>query len=183
MLTLLAAFCISTSIYLSKPFRFLPVQPDRKIGHFRTKKEKVNIQELREVIEVLILALGSGMTVPMAIRALNDFSEAALAKRLNLAVSSHAAGANLTNEFSNVGNENNYWKLITTQLQISWEQGARVVENFVELNEFFIDLERAQILKKVKSAGVKSVIPLGLCFLPAFMLVVVVPLVAGLINF
>ena len=42
-----------------------------------------------------------------------------------------------------------------------------------------IDTEK---LKRIKSVAVKSVLPLGLCFLPAFILLAVIPIVAGLIG-
>ncbi len=183
MLTIISATLISISIYLSKPLPYL--KPTKQIANRKLfkKEEKLNVQEIREVVELLSLALYSGMTVPMAIRNLNQFCESNLAKQLLSAVNSQSLGANLNQELQVISAKNKYWKLITSQLQISWEQGASITDNLIELNEFFIDLERAQILKKVKSAGVRSVIPLGLCFLPAFMLVVVIPLIAGLIQF
>jgi len=41
---------------------------------------------------------------------------------------------------------------------------------------------RARLQEKVQRASVWVVVPLGLCFLPAFVLVAVVPLVAGLFG-
>jgi pilus assembly protein TadC len=40
---------------------------------------------------------------------------------------------------------------------------------------------RAALDQAAKAVGVKAVAPLGLCFLPAFMLLGIVPLVASLI--
>lgn len=183
MLTLFTAALISISIYLSKPLAYPKPVKGKANRNWIKKEEKVNTQEIREVVELLSLALCSGMTVPMAIRNINKNCNSDLAKQLLVAVNSQSSGANLNKEFQEISAKNKYWKLITSQLQISWEQGARITDNLIELNEFFIDLERAQILKKVKSAGVRSVIPLGVCFLPAFMLVVVIPLIAGLVQF
>ena len=42
-----------------------------------------------------------------------------------------------------------------------------------------IDTEK---LKRIKSVAVKSVSPLGLCFLPAFILLAVIPVIAGLLR-
>lgn len=183
MFALISAAFISISIYLSKPLPYLMPPQQKTNRNWIKKEEKVNIQDIREVVELLSLALCSGMTVPMAIRNLNQNCGSDLAKQLIGAVNSQSLGANLNQELQAISAKNKYWKLITDQLQISWEHGASITDNLIELNEFLIDLERAQILKKVKSAGVRSVIPLGLCFLPAFMLVVVIPLIAGLIHF
>lgn len=42
--------------------------------------------------------------------------------------------------------------------------------------------ERGRARTRAKSVGVKTVLPLGLCFLPAFVLISVVPIVAGLME-
>ena len=39
-----------------------------------------------------------------------------------------------------------------------------------------------ETVRKVRSVGVKAVLPLGLCFLPAFVLLTVVPLAVGLFG-
>lgn len=41
---------------------------------------------------------------------------------------------------------------------------------------------RDQALKQARTVGVRSVIPLMACFLPAFVLIGVVPIIAGLIQ-
>ena len=41
---------------------------------------------------------------------------------------------------------------------------------------------RAAVEARAKAVGVRTVIPLGLCFLPAFLLLGIVPVVAGLLG-
>ena len=183
MQEVIVAISIGLAIYLRKP---IPIYRSKKRlqQNSRVKKtEKQNLALTREAVEVLILTLAAGMNVPQSINTLATHSQSPFATELSAAVKSHALGANLIGEFEQVGNKDRYWKLITSQLQLSWAQGAKILDNLTELNDFLIDLHRAQILRKVRSAGVKSVIPLGICFLPAFMLLVVVPLLSGLIHF
>jgi hypothetical protein len=42
--------------------------------------------------------------------------------------------------------------------------------------------DRADVESRARSVGVKAALPLGLCLLPAFVLVGVVPLVAGSVS-
>lgn len=183
MIELTCATCIALGLYLKKPIIGLKIKSTKKNSNKAQTKKEPKISETREVLELLILSISSGMNIPNSIKTIEGNSDVPLAKLLNNAVNQHQLGADLELELKEIGQVNKYWKLITAQLILSWAQGARILENLSELNHFFLDLERSQVLKKVKSAAVKSVIPLGLCFLPAFILVVVVPLIAGLINF
>jgi pilus assembly protein TadC len=92
-------------------------------------------------------------------------------------------GGSFEKEFLELAKQDRYWKLLVGQLKQSWDQGAMILDNLIDLSYFLLDIERSQTMQKVRSAGVKSVLPLGICFLPAFILVVVIPLVVSFINF
>lgn len=179
----IAAISISLAYYLTKPL------PKIEISRFRkqsTKKEKLaapRLENTREVVELLILSLSSGMTIPAAVRTVATESNCYLASELGKAFQNHQFGADLADELSPIAIQNQYWKLLVRLLQQSWQQGATILENLTELNDYLLELERATVLRKVKRAGVMSVLPLGFCFLPAFGLVVVLPLVASLLEF
>ena len=183
MMELITAVLISTAYFLRKPIPKYKKALNKPKSSKSKKALKVNLTQTREAVEILILTLSSGMTIPRSVQVASNYSNSPLIQKLQIAFKNHSLGANLETELKGISDLDKYWKLVTVQLQLSWEQGARILDNLSELDEFLIDLERSQILKKVKSAAVKSVIPLGLCFLPAFMLVVVVPLIAGLIKF
>lgn len=183
MIETFAAIALALAYYLHKP---LPRFSLHKSQQKRIKPKsfsKPPIEKTREVSELLILSLSAGMTVPAAIGLVSCQSDSELAKALNQAFQNHMFGANLTDELNELFSRDQYWKLLIRLLQQSWEQGATILENLTELNEYLLELERATVLRKVKRAGVLSVLPLGLCFLPAFGLVAVLPLVASLFNF
>lgn len=179
MSSLVAALFASLAMYLVFPLPKL-TKPAKVLRHKKAAKYKVSIQDTRQYIELLILALTSGMTTPTAIKQSCLISDSHFAQELSKAVKAYELGANFEVELQDVGAKDKYWKFVTNLLRQSWEQGSAITENLTELNAYLVDLERAQILKKVRSAAVKSVIPLGVCFLPAFIAVVVVPIVAGL---
>jgi pilus assembly protein TadC len=74
------------------------------------------------------------------------------------------------------------WRTISDVLTASLHSGSPVADQLADVEfvlQSFIDAEK---LKRIKSVAVKSVLPLGACFLPAFILLAVIPIVAGLIG-
>lgn len=177
-----AVLLIVIGIYLKQP---LPRFGTKKKTTSKPKNsitKTVAVGQTREVVDLLILSITAGLTTPNAIKQSCRLSESQFAVKLNDAIKSYELGANFDYELTKVGQHDRYWKLVTNLLRQSWEQGSAISENLTELSDYLIDLERAQVLKKVRSAAVKSVLPLGVCFLPAFIAVVVVPIVAGLVS-
>ncbi|MFM2438052.1 MAG: hypothetical protein RLZ55_869 [Actinomycetota bacterium] len=64
----------------------------------------------------------------------------------------------------------------------SMDSGAPLADALTTCAAELRDIRRARIDAMAKSVAVKAVGPLGLCFLPAFLLLGVVPLVAGLLT-
>jgi Flp pilus assembly protein TadB len=62
------------------------------------------------------------------------------------------------------------------------ESGASVADAMQRLAEDLRSRARADVESRARTVGVKAAIPLGVCLLPAFILVGVVPLVAGLVS-
>lgn len=62
------------------------------------------------------------------------------------------------------------------------ESGAPVVEAVDRLAADLAGTARAEVEDRARTVGVRAALPLGLCLLPAFLLVGIVPLVAGLLG-
>jgi len=62
------------------------------------------------------------------------------------------------------------------------QSGAPVAEAVRVLADEARRSDRAERLEKARRVGVRTAAPLGLCFLPAFLLVAVIPTVIGLIR-
>ena len=59
--------------------------------------------------------------------------------------------------------------------------GASVVSSVDRLSDELAREARAAVEDRARAVGVQAALPLGLCLLPAFLLVGIVPLVAGLL--
>ncbi len=62
------------------------------------------------------------------------------------------------------------------------ESGASVVEVVERLADDLAVTARVEVEDRARTVGVRAALPLGLCLLPAFLLIGIVPLVAGLLG-
>ena len=62
------------------------------------------------------------------------------------------------------------------------DSGASVADAMTRLAEDLRRDARARVEGRARAVGVKAALPLGLCMLPAFVLVGVVPLVVGSLS-
>ena len=60
--------------------------------------------------------------------------------------------------------------------------GASVTHEVVRLSDELAGRARAEVEERARSVGVKAAVPLGLCLLPSFVLVGIVPLVVSLLE-
>ncbi|MFG1947556.1 type II secretion system F family protein [Nonomuraea sp. NPDC048826] len=60
------------------------------------------------------------------------------------------------------------------------QSGAPVADVLTRLADDAREASRAESVAAARSVGVKAVAPLGLCFLPAFVLLGIIPVIAGL---
>ena len=62
------------------------------------------------------------------------------------------------------------------------ETGASVVATMERLADDLASAARAEVEGRARTVGVKAAVPLGLCLLPAFLLIGIVPVVAGMLG-
>jgi pilus assembly protein TadC len=60
--------------------------------------------------------------------------------------------------------------------------GTAIHDQLADLEVMLRTTIEMQKLKRIKAVAVKSVLPLGICFLPAFIMLAVIPMVAGMIG-
>ena len=66
-------------------------------------------------------------------------------------------------------------------IQSSFE-GSKIIEILSQNLKSYQRDHKNQVLKQIKKSEVWLLLPLGLCFLPAFMLVAIIPLIGSLIS-
>jgi pilus assembly protein TadC len=138
--------------------------------------------EILQTLEIIRLGISSGMTISDALQHAQIHSPRVASQELELVLNQFRMGFPLSRGLEEVAIANPGWRSISDTLMASLHSGSPITDQLADVEfvlQSSIDTEK---LKRIKSVAVKSVLPLGLCFLPAFILLAVIPIIAGLIG-
>lgn len=139
--------------------------PGAWIGH-----KKVEVDSA-VVLDLAAAALGSGLSIPGTLKALDVATGgSARTQTANLLL----MGATWDEAWDGAGHER-----LREALRAAWTDGAAPVP-LIERSAQTLRLQRQRNAKEAAAKlGARLVLPLGLCFLPAFILIGIVPVVAS----
>jgi Flp pilus assembly protein TadB len=144
--------------------------------------EPASRTEILRTLEIIQLGVSAGMTISGALEYAQKNSPLAAAQELEQGLKQFRIGYPLARGLDEISKENPHWRLISDTLTTSLNAGSPIVDQLADVAFILQNSIDTEKLKRIKSVAVKSVLPLGLCFLPAFILLAVVPIVAGLIR-
>jgi pilus assembly protein TadC len=179
--------CISMAAYLAFPLpkakapKAKIVSPEKElVVEFDTKA--ATSSEILSALEIIRLGISAGMTLSDALEYAQKRSPLAASRELEQGLNQFRVGFPLARGLEKMATENLGWRAISDTLITSLDSGTPVANQLDDVEfvlQSSIDTEK---LKRIKSVAVKSVLPLGLCFLPAFILLAIIPIIAGLIG-
>lgn len=179
----LAILCLGFATYLYFP---LPQRKPPKPAPIDTEVEIAarpsSNSEILQTLEIIRLGISSGMTISDALQYAQKHSPYTAVQELEQGLNQFRMGFPLARSLEEIAIANPGWRSITDVLITSLHSGSPVSDQLTDVEfvlQSHLDTEK---LKRIKSVAVKSVLPLGLCFLPAFILLAIVPIVAGLIG-
>jgi pilus assembly protein TadC len=138
-------------------------------------------RELPGIVHLLATALESGCDVAEALRVVTDAMPGAttellagVPRRLALGIPPEAAWQSALDapELAPLGRA----------MVLAHRSGASVTREVARLADELDGRARARVEDRARTVGVKAALPLGLCLLPSFLLVGIVPLAAGLLR-
>jgi len=144
----------------------------------RRRREAVR-RDLPHVVGLLAAGLHHGSSVPDAVELVCDALPGPAADRLTGAVARLRLGTPAGEVWSAVAGDPELAPL-GRALARAHDAGTPVVGAVDALAAELAAAARAEVEDRARTVGVKAALPLGLCLLPAFLLVGIVPLVAGL---
>jgi len=144
----------------------------------RRRREAVR-RDLPHVVGLLAAGLHHGSSVPDAVDLVCDALPGPAADRLTGAVARLRLGTPAGEVWSGVAGDPELAPL-GRALARAHDAGTPVVGAVDSLAAELSSRARAEVEDRARTVGVKAALPLGLCLLPAFLLVGIVPLVAGL---
>ena len=175
--------CLAAYLYFPPPQRKLSKDPPlEKQIEIAAEVRSATIPEVLQALEIIRLGISSGMTISDALEYAQKHSPRAATQELDQALNQFRVGFPLSRGLEEIAIDNPSWRYISDALITSLHSGSPIADQLADVEfvlQSSIDTEK---LKRIKSVAVKSVLPLGLCFLPAFVLLAVIPIVAGLIS-
>ncbi|WP_193606774.1 type II secretion system F family protein [Nocardioides lijunqiniae] len=146
----------------------------------RRRRERM-ARELPHVVTLLAAALRAGATSVEATRLVCRALPGPATERLLRAVAHLDLGADPSAVWAEVARQPGLAPLGRV-LARSHDTGASVVVAVERLSDELATEMRGAVEDRARAVGVKAALPLGLCLLPAFLLIGIVPLVAGLLG-
>lgn len=138
-------------------------------------------RELPHVVTLLAAALRAGVAPAEAARLVCRALPGPATARLDRSVARLELGADPAEVWSQLALEPGLAPL-GRALSRSHATGASVVTAVERLSDQLAREARGDVEDRARAVGVKAAVPLGLCLLPAFLLIGIVPLVAGLMS-
>lgn len=137
--------------------------------------------ELPEALDFLAVCLSAGSTSSDAVETVADVSPPATAALLRQ-VSAHLHVGRTPEEAWDTLRQHPIWGDAARDLARSARSGTSLVEVLQAHAEDARALAHDHQVKRARTAGVKSVLPLMVCFLPAFILIGVIPIIGALLQ-
>mgnify|MGYP006196629357 CR=1 FL=1 len=152
----------------------------REPAHERRHREMV-VRSLPQVVDLLAVTLASGASPSSALTAVADAVEGPIAAELRSAVHGLRLGRDPARVWRELSSRPGMAALGRAMAR-AVETGASVSDALHRLAEDLHASARLEGERKARTVGVRAAAPLGLCLLPAFVLLGVVPLVASTVS-
>lgn len=146
-----------------------------RLGHIR--------RELPEAVDLLALAVGAGLTVPLALDAVARRSSGPVGAALAAALGAAAAGRRLGDALADLPEQlGEQVRPLVAALVGSLRDGSPLADGLDRLAAELRADRRRRAEELARRVPVKLLFPLVTCILPAFALLTVAPLLAGALQ-
>jgi tight adherence protein C len=173
-------FSIPVALALGATVWAIPALVQRRLRRWRRDEL---LRHLPEVADLFVLAVGAGLTVPLAVSAVARRAPGPLAPALRQAVEASHLGRRLADALEDipaqVGEEA---RPLIGALVSSDRYGAPLLDGLVRLSTELRADRRRRAEEAARRVPVKLLFPLVFCTLPAFALLTVAPLLAGALR-
>lgn len=157
----------------------IPVVIGRMESHRNRERRERMERQSADCAELIAACLSSGAPLAASVTAVADALGPPVAEPLRDLVASLGLGADPRGAWQRMGQEPALAPLARAAAR-SMETGAPLSDVLAAMSADLRRASHAQIEAAARGAGVRAVAPLAACFLPAFMLLGVVPIVASL---
>ena len=146
----------------------------------RRRRERVG-QELPQVVDLLAVALAAGAAPSTALASVATALDGPVAQEVATIQHSLVLGRDPVRVWREVARHPGLAALGRTMAR-AVESGASVSDALHRLGEDLRSVARTEAEGRARAVGVRAAVPLGVCLLPAFILLGIVPLVVGTVG-
>lgn len=147
----------------------------------RREREAVR-RQLPHVVSLFGSALRGGAAPGTAVQLVCQALPGPAADRLRSLAAQLALGGDPVRVWADLARSDAELATLGRTMSRAHQSGAPVVAAVERLADGLARTARAEVEDRARAVGVKAAVPLGLCLLPAFVLIGIVPLVAGLMS-
>lgn len=147
------------------------------------RRQALVLRDLPEVADLFVLAVGAGLTVPLAVDAVSRRAPGPMGGELSRVMGEVRLGVRLADALSSVvGRVGEEVRPLISALVASDRYGAPLLDGLVRLSAELRSDRRRRAEEAARRVPVKLLFPLVFCTLPAFALLTVAPLLAGALR-
>jgi len=139
-------------------------------------------RQLPHVVSLFGSALRGGAAPGAAVHLVCQALPGPAADRLGTVAARLALGGDPVRVWAELADSDAELAALGRAMSRSHQSGAPVVATVERLADGLARASLADVEDRARAVGVKAAVPLGLCLLPAFVLIGIVPLVAGLMS-
>jgi pilus assembly protein TadC len=148
-----------------------------RLGRSRAPTDSVG-RQLPAALDLLAACLAAGASPPQALAAVGEAFDGEVGSMLSAVARLSTFGAPVETAWANCLDDPR-WAPVARAVIRAHHSGAALTDVLVHLADDRRRALRTDAQAAAERAGIAIVLPLGACFLPAFVLVGVVPVVAG----
>jgi Flp pilus assembly protein TadB len=146
----------------------------------RRDREEIR-RDLPHVVQLLGIALGSGASVPSALQQVGVALPGRASEALRLATARLALGVPPEQVWSELASHAGLEPL-GRALSRADSSGVRVADAVRRLGDELARERRLEVEDRARTVGIRAALPLGLCLLPSFLAVGIVPVIAAALD-
>ena len=159
---------------------FVMVPHLERIAH--QNSQQLIKQDLVRVVDQLCLYLSAGMTIPIALARVSSAGDSRAHQQLLATVQLYAIGQDLHSSVETLVEQDAQWLPLVRMIQRSIVSGASLTDQLGQYCDFVALEAHSAAIIRVRRVGVKAVLPLAFCFLPAFFTLTIVPIVISIVS-
>lgn len=147
-----------------------------------TRAHELEYEDFIGVVERLAICIAAGLSIPDSLRHAATSRQTPATRQIESALQLYDLGQDLPSVIQGIAVQNSQWTPVVAVLNAGYLHGAPTVGAFDAILEHLYAAGHHKLLTKIRRVSVQSVIPLGCCFLPAFIILTVVPIVASFVS-